>query len=55
MFRLNIKVAEKFSIDEHAVLFHGSCLDLLKDIPDKSMQLIVTSPPYNIGKEYEKN
>ncbi|MFH0813831.1 MAG: site-specific DNA-methyltransferase [Pseudomonadota bacterium] len=23
-------------------------------IPDESLQLIVTSPPYNIGKEYEK-
>ena len=54
MFGLNIKIAEKFSKDEHAVLFHGSCLDLLKDIPDRSMQLVVTSPPYNIGKEYEK-
>ena len=54
MFGLNMKIADKFSIDEHAVLFYGSCLDLLRDIPDKSMQLIITSPPYNIGKEYEK-
>jgi len=54
MFESDVKIAENFSIDEHAVLFSGSCLDLLKDIPDRSMQLIVTSPPYNIGKEYEK-
>ena len=27
---------------------------MLKTIPDKSIQLIVTSPPYNIGKEYEQ-
>lgn len=27
---------------------------LLADLPDESMQLIVTSPPYNIGKAYEK-
>jgi adenine-specific DNA-methyltransferase len=26
---------------------------LLRSIPDESAQLIVTSPPYNIGKEYE--
>jgi len=26
----------------------------LKTIPDNCLQLIVTSPPYNIGKEYEK-
>ncbi len=54
MFGLDIKIAEKFSMEEQVVLFHGSCLDLLKDIPDKSIQLIITSPPYNIGKEYEK-
>lgn len=29
-------------------------MDLLREIPDESMQLVVTSPPYNIGKEYEK-
>ena len=54
MFGMNIKLSERFSPDERAVLFPGSCLDLLKDIPDRSIQLVVTSPPYNIGKEYEK-
>lgn len=37
-----------------AVVYAGSCLDLLQQIPDKSVQLVVTSPPYNIGKAYEK-
>ena len=32
----------------------GDCLELLKQIPDGSVQLIVTSPPYNLGKSYEK-
>ncbi|MBI2118874.1 MAG: site-specific DNA-methyltransferase [Elusimicrobia bacterium] len=42
--------------NKHAdvVLFPGNCLDLLKTIPDNSIQLVVTSPPYNIGKAYEK-
>lgn len=35
------------------VVFPGTCLDLLRQIPDQSLQLVVTSPPYNIGKEYE--
>ena len=46
MFKLNIKIAEKFSVDEHAVLFQGSCLYLLRDILDKSMQLILTNKIY---------
>ncbi len=54
MFGLDKKIAKHFSLDEDVVLFNGSCLDLLKDIPDGSIQLIVTSPPYNIGKEYER-
>lgn len=28
-------------------------LSFLKEMPDNSIKLIVTSPPYNIGKEYE--
>lgn len=50
----NIKISNTFHLSDNAVVYPGSCLDLLKDIPDGSMQLIVTSPPYNIGKEYEK-
>lgn len=32
----------------------GNCLDLLKNVPDKSVKLVVTSPPYNIKKQYGK-
>ena len=28
-------------------------LIFMRDLPDSSMQLIVTSPPYNVGKSYE--
>ena len=27
-------------------LFHGDCLDLMKDIPDGSVDLVLTDPPY---------
>jgi len=29
-------------------------MGLLQEIPDDTIQLVVTSPPYNIGKEYER-
>ncbi|MFR2298923.1 MAG: DNA methyltransferase, partial [Clostridium paraputrificum] len=32
----------------------GDCREILKSIPDKSVKLVVTSPPYNIGKPYGK-
>ena len=36
--------------------FQYKCVDALnfmKEIPDNTVKLIITSPPYNIGKEYE--
>ena len=27
-------------------IIHGDCLDLLPPLPDESVQLVVTSPPY---------
>lgn len=36
------------------LLFEGRCEDLLASLPDGSVALAVTSPPYNIGKSYER-
>jgi len=47
-------IAHTFEPRKKIVLYPGDCLDLLADVPDKQFQLIVTSPPYNLGKEYEK-
>lgn len=35
-------------------LLHGDCLSLMKEMESECVDLILTSPPYNIGKEYEK-
>lgn len=50
----NLRIADEFTTSESIVVYRGDCLDLLKSIPDASLKLVVTSPPYNIGKEYEK-
>ena len=34
-------------------LYHGDCLEVMKDIPDKSVDCIITDPPYEI--HYENN
>jgi adenine-specific DNA-methyltransferase len=54
MINQKSRIANVFSPTERAVVYPGDCLDLLRDIPSESLQLVVTSPPYNIGKEYEK-
>ena len=33
----------------------GDCLEVMKDIPDNSVDLIITSPPYNIGKMHSNH
>ena len=36
------------------ILYSGDCAELLKKISDNTVDLIVTSPPYCMGKVYEK-
>lgn len=50
----NINIDSRFNLQNRVTLFEGDCIDLIKQIPNNSVQLVVTSPPYNIGKEYEK-
>jgi len=48
------KIFSQFQEDRHIVLQEGETLAKLKQIPNNTFKLIVSSPPYNIGKEYEK-
>ena len=46
-------LASQYSIDADIVLECNDAVRFTKKIPDESIQLIITSPPYNIGKAYE--
>src|SRR2546422_5461722 len=48
------RIADSFSSDESVVLHLGDASDFLKDLPSKFASLVITSPPYNLGKEYER-
>jgi len=50
-----MKIRRDFGEINDVTLFHGDCLKLLRKIPDASVQLVITSPPYNVGKEYERD
>ena len=47
-------IRSDFEINERISVYSGDAIEFLKSIPDETFQLIITSPPYNIGKEYEK-
>ncbi|PYT05153.1 MAG: site-specific DNA-methyltransferase, partial [Acidobacteria bacterium] len=48
------EVASSFNPEAEAVIAHGDCLEILRALPDSFAKLIITSPPYNVGKVYEK-
>jgi adenine-specific DNA-methyltransferase len=37
-----------------ATLYAGDRIELLRQIPTEAARLVITSPPYNLGKKYEK-
>jgi len=41
-----------FYNNEYVTLYHGDCVEKLKQIEEGSIDLVVTSPPYNCGIKY---
>lgn len=47
-----ISEADYATDDGRHLILVGDCVEVLKRIPDESVDLVVTSPPYNIGIAY---
>ncbi len=50
---MSVRIVSEFDPTADLVLFAGDCLDLLRQMPGDAVKLVVTSPPYNLGKTYE--
>lgn len=48
-----MKIYKHFNNKSNITLFNGDCQKLLKEIPDETIDLIITSPPYCMKKAYE--
>lgn len=46
-------IDNEFSFHSQIVLHRGDTFNFLKTIPENTISLVITSPPYNVGKEYE--
>ena len=53
LFRPHKPIETAYRPDAEIVLVHGDVGEFIAQVPDSSVNLIVTSPPYNLGKEYE--
>jgi adenine-specific DNA-methyltransferase len=49
-----MRIADRWDPKADVVLHVGDALDLLRQMPRAAAQLVVTSPPYNLGKAYER-
>lgn len=47
------EIHETYQPDARIVMHTGDSLMFTRTLPDQSVKLIITSPPYNLGKEYE--
>src|SRR5690348_7845973 len=47
-------VADHFALKERLVLLQADVLEACRQLPDSFFSLIITSPPYNVGKSYER-
>lgn len=50
----DMDIAAAYRTRTMATLYPGDRLELLRQIPHDAARLVVTSPPYNLGKKYEK-
>jgi adenine-specific DNA-methyltransferase len=48
------QVANTFSASESVVAACSDALEFARSLPTSFAALVITSPPYNIGKEYER-
>jgi len=53
IFQTPKEIETRFHSSADIVLYHGDALQFVSTIPDNTISLIITSPPYNLGKKYE--
>lgn len=49
-------MSDKYYADDLVTIWHGDCLDVLRTLPDASVDAVVTDPPYGLefmGKEWD--
>lgn len=48
-----MRIYKNYKPGNKITLYNGECMKLLQKLPDESVDLVITSPPYCMGKAYE--
>src|SRR5262245_41030045 len=51
--RMKQLIYRRYEAGRNVVLFEGDCRHLLRTLPDASVDLVLSSPPYCMSKEYD--
>ncbi len=54
LFKTHFEVTDQFSMKADAVIACADTTAFTRALPDSFVRLILSSPPYNIGKAYER-
>src|SRR2546430_10797761 len=52
--RIRERLGEPYYQNSECLIYNLDCISAMRLLPDELIHLTVTSPPYNIGKEYEE-
>lgn len=44
-----------YCLQESGELYHGDCVEEMKKLTDESVDMVITSPPYNVGINYHNS
>lgn len=53
LFDIHKVIETTYHPEAEIVLYNGDVNDYVASVPDNSVGLVITSPPYNLGKDYE--
>lgn len=51
----NFPKEHRYYETDNGILYNANCLDILSEMPDKSIDLVITSPPYDYLRSYDIN
>lgn len=50
-----VQAMKREQLSDDVTLYLGDCLEVMKTLPDNSVDAVITDPPYGIGEQWKRN